>query len=406
MRTNLTPAGIRAAIRAAGANHKRREQNDPVTPGLNLRVAPSGRATWTWMGRDAGGRVRRFSLGQYPTVGIAEARRKARRLAEQVRAGADPVRDARERRYGAQAQHRGDTLSTLLALYGRQQAAGIKSWTSQMEPQIRRVFRSHLEKPLRELTLGALQMTVDGHAKPKSASFGARCLMTVLRWAAAAGRQYVTRDLLDLKASASKPHRERVLSRDELAQVLPALRADPSPCAAGLKLMLLTACRRGEATAARWRDIDLAAGTWTLPRTKNGTEHVIPLPRQAIDLLRSLRPIDVDPAALVFASRAGQALSDWEGATQRVQAASGTTNWHRHDLRRTAATMMGMLGTIPDIVEAALNHATIHSPLAMAYNRSRYRPEVASALQKLAGYYDGIEGDTAEVVALRREMSG
>src|SRR5215469_7639705 len=52
MRTNLTPAGIRAAIRAANTNHKRLEQNDPATPGLNLRVAPSGRATWTWMGRD------------------------------------------------------------------------------------------------------------------------------------------------------------------------------------------------------------------------------------------------------------------------------------------------------------------------------------------------------------------
>jgi integrase len=401
MRTNLTPAGIRAAIRAADTNRKRLEQNDPVTPGLNLRVAPSGRATWTWMGRDADGRVRRFGLGNYPTLGIAEARRKARKLAEQVRAGADPVRDARARRNSAQAQHPGDTLSTLLALYGRQQAADVKSWASQMEPQIKRVFRSHLDTPLRELTLGALQMTVDGHAKPKSASFGVRCLMTVLRWGAAAGRQYVTRDLLDLKASASKPHRERVLSRDELARLLPALREDPSPCAAGLKLMLLTACRRGEASAARWRDVDLAAGTWTLPRTKNGTEHVIPLSRQATDLLRSLRPIDVDPAALVFASRAGNALSDWERATQRVQAASCTANWHRHDLRRTAATTMGMLGTIPDIIEAALNHATIHSPLAMAYNRSRYRPQVAAALQRLADALDGIEAGAAKVVPLR-----
>ena len=235
--------------------------------------------------------------------------------------------------------------------------------------------------------MGALQLTVDDHPKPKSASFGVRCLMTVLRWAAAAGRRYVARDLLDLKASAAKPRRDRVLSRDELARVLPALRADVSPCAAGLKLILLTACRRGEASAARWRDVDLAAGTWTLPMTKNGTEHVIPLSRQAIDLLRSLRPIDADPAALVFASRAGKALDDWEGATERVQAASGTADWHRHDLRRTAATTMGMLGTIPDIVEAALNHATIHSPLAATYNKARYRPEVATALQLLADYY-------------------
>jgi integrase len=355
------------------------------------------------MGRDADGRVRRFGLGHHPSIGIADARRRSRKLAEQVREGADPVRDARARR-GAKARERGDTLTTLLTLYGRQQGASVKSWGMQMEPQIRRVFRSHLETPLAALTVGALQLTVDDHPRPKSASFGVHCLMTVLRWAAAGGRQYVARDLLDLKASALKPRRDRVLSTDELSRVLRGLRNDASASAAGLKLMLLTACRRGEASAARWRDVDFAAGTWTLPRTKNGTEHVIPLSRQAIDLLRSVRPSGADPAALVFASPAGKALSDWEGATQRIQAASGTADWHRHDLRRTAATTMGTLGTIPDIVEAALNHV-IHSPLAMAYNRSRYRPEVATALQQLADYYDGIEGGAAEVIALRKATS-
>ena len=164
------------------------------------------------------------------------------------------------------------------------------------------MFRSHLETPRGDLTFGALQLTVDDHPKPKSASFGVRGLMTMLRWAAAAGQRYVARELLDLRASAAKPRRDRVLSRDGLARVLPALRADVSPCAASLKLILLAACRPGEASAARWRDVDLAAGTWTLPMTKNGTEHVILLSRQAVDLLRSLQPIDIHPAALVFAS--------------------------------------------------------------------------------------------------------
>ena len=81
-----------------------------------------------------------------------------------------------------------------------------------------------------------------------------------------------------------------------------------------------------------------------------------------------------------LASRAGKALGDWEGATERIQAASGTADWHRHDLRRTAATTTGLLGTIPDIVEAALNHATIHSSLAATYNKARYRPEVAEGV--------------------------
>jgi hypothetical protein len=75
-----------------------------------------------------------FGLGQSPTIGIAEARRKARSLAEEVRAGADPVRLARARRNDAKAHQRGETLGTLLALYSRQQGASVRSWATQMGP--------------------------------------------------------------------------------------------------------------------------------------------------------------------------------------------------------------------------------------------------------------------------------
>jgi outer membrane protein assembly factor BamD (BamD/ComL family) len=57
---------------------------------------------------------------------------------------------------------------------------------------------------------------------------------------------------------------------------------------------------------------------------------------------------------------------------------------------------------LPDIIEAALNHVTIRSPLAATYNRSRYRPQVAAALQRLADALDGIEMDVAMILPLRR----
>ena len=69
--------------------------------------------------------------------------------------------------------------------------------------------------------------------------------------------------------------------------------------------------------------------------------------------------------------------------------------WTRHDLRRTGATMLGEMGELPDIIEAALNHVSIRSPLAATYNRSRYRPQVAAALQRLADALDGIEAGAA-----------
>jgi integrase len=400
MKTTLIPATINAAIKGGTAA----TLND-AEPGLRLWIGTGGTATWQWRSRDAQGRVRTFPLGHYPHIGLAEARRLSRQMAYEVRfKGADPVAQARARRASAAAP-KGHTLTTLFDLYGAQVGHTIKSWAAQMRPQIARVFRSHLDTPLAALSVGQLQLTVDGYPKPISAGFGARCLLTVLRWATAPGRAYVDRSMLELRPPAVKANRDRVLSREELVRLLPALRADASAYAGAMRLILFTAARRGEVDAARWRDIDFRAGTWTMPTSKNGTRHVVPLPRQAIALLRSLAPEDADPESLVFKTR-GKSLHAWDGATARLQAASDTAGWHRHDLRRTAATMLGELGVMPPVIEACLNHTAIHSRLAATYNKSRYRPEVAAAFQRLADALDGIEQGAAEVIHLRARDSG
>ena len=90
---------------------------------------------------------------------------------------------------------------------------------------------------------------------------------------------------------------------------------------------------------------------------------------------------------LIFATSTGAPLGNWDRETKAVQEASGTACWTRHDLRRTGATMLGEMGELPDIIEAALNHVCIRSPLAATYNRSRYRPQVAAALQRLVCRY-------------------
>ena len=66
--------------------------------------------------------------------------------------------------------------------------------------------------------------------------------------------------------------------------------------------------------------------------------------------------------------------------------------------------MLGEIGELPDIIEAALNHVSIHSPLAATYNRSCYRPQVAATLQRLAEALDGIEAGAAEVVPLHARV--
>ena len=173
----------------------------------------------------------------------------------------------------------------------------------------------------------------------------------------------------------------------------------------GDAVILLTLARLEEAAGATWREIDLRAGAWTIPperqkdtkrRKRNPSRRkplIVPLSNPAMTLLQWLKPKDAGWSqaqdALVFPRQARRPTGELgPGATRAIFKASGTSGWHRHDLRRTGSTRMGEAGIPPHVIEAALNHGTIHSELAGRYNHSRYREDVKEALQALAVRYD------------------
>lgn len=410
MPVRLTETAISKAVKEAGVACVRRDLADAGCPGLRLRITPpsrksrDGATAWTLTCRDQQGRMRRFPLGRYPDMGIAEARKAARATHTRVKHdGADPVAERRrERAIGKAAKEGIGTLGALLDLYGRTRGAELKSWI-ECDRRIRVVFKPFLTRPLATLTARDIQLKADGWASAQSAAAAVRYLRPILKWAAQ--HHHINSEVVTIHPPATVKRRARVLSRDELAALLPVLHNSDRPYAAALRFMLLTLARREEVGEARWRDVDLSAGTWTIRETKNGQPHVVPLPRQALALLRgrllanaASETIALDSNAFIFATRRGNMLANWDRETKALQDASGTADWNRHDLRRTGATMLGELGELPDIVEAALNHVSIRSPLAATYNRSRYRPQVAAALQRLADVLDGIdEGSTLPV---------
>lgn len=132
-----------------------------------------------------------------------------------------------------------------------------------------------------------------------------------------------------------------------------------------LKFALLTACRIGE--ALQWAPGQVVQGLWTIPDTKSGRPHSLPLTAQAAALL----PLP-DPRP-VYVSMAGR--------MKRL----GIT-WRTHDLRRTAATMMREAGIPVHDVEAVLNHAPPR--LVRVYQRHDPLVEKAAALAALAGAVD------------------
>ena len=394
MPARLTETAIAKAIREVAETKKRRDLSDDALEGLWLRLSPGGAKSWALQRRDREGRSRKFKLGDYPAMGIAEAREAARRLRVEVAAGADPVADRkRARAAGRDAKAGIGTLAAVLDIYGRHRGAQLKSW-SHSRLRVERVFRDLLPRPVAALTAADLQLAADSYPAAQSAAFAVRTIRPALKWGVHRG--YVPAGLAAIHAPAAVTRRKRVLTREELAAILPVLRAAGKPHATLLRFLLLTLARLGEAAGARWGDVDLSAGTWTILETKNGEPHVVPLSRQARALLEAIRPADAKPDGLIFCTGKDTRLGNWDRQAKAIQAASGTSGWHRHDLRRTGATLLGEMGVPPDLIEAALNHVAIRSQLAATYNRSRYRPQVAAALQRLADALDGIEAGTAE----------
>jgi integrase len=417
MAVHLTDSAITKALRVAAETKRRRNISDAKHEGLRIRITPAGTATWSLQVRDKTGRLRDFRLGSYPKTGVGAAREAAKAMWHRVRHdGADPIAERRQERERAEAERQSDRgLEGLLASYEervlpkKKNGAGLRSWP-EYKASINRVFTKHLTKPLGALTLGDLQLAADDYPAPHQASLAVRCLRPILKWASGPGRSYVTKELADIAMPTPTARRERHLDRNELAKVLPVLKASARPHAALMRFILLTLARLEEAAGATWGEIDLGAKTWTIPasRVKNRREHVVPLSAQAIALLCDRQPKDEEgnttnpePDDFVFMSGAGTALQHWDRETKAVSRASGVADWHRHDLRRTSATALGMLGTPPHVIEAALNHAAIHSSLAATYNLGRYQREVADALQRLADWLDAVEAGQDNVRPLR-----
>jgi integrase len=171
--------------------------------------------------------------------------------------------------------------------------------------------------------------------------------------------------------------------------------------------MLLTGARRQEVCGATWGEIK--DNLWTIPaaRRKNTRpnsqrprlDQVVPLSRQARALLDGLKR--GEPEELVFTGDAGAPLTDWWRWSELMERKLGF-DLSPHALRRTCATLAGDLGHPPHVVSALLGHREIGGNLHDGYNQSRYRAEVAVALQGVADFLDAAARGEQSVIAIRR----
>jgi integrase len=175
-------------------------------------------------------------------------------------------------------------------------------------------------------------------------------------------------------------------------------------------LLLLTGQRLNEIAGLRWSEIDFEHDTITLPaeRTKNGRQHLIPMSVPVRDILEA-QPRRAG-RELVFGFGQGP-FSGWSKAkgelderiaeARKKAKAKPMPAWVLHDLRRSAATGMAILGTQPHVVEAVLNHVFgSKSGVAGIYNLSTYEPEKRQALDIWANQ---ITSGGSKIVPMKRQ---
>jgi integrase len=178
-----------------------------------------------------------------------------------------------------------------------------------------------------------------------------------------------------------------------------------------LQLSALVMLRPGELRAAEWAEIDLDAGIWAIEvrrmkapthvKRANQTVHIIPLPRQAIDVLRDLNQL-TGRFKYVFPSARGASKPLSENGVRTALRTMGYDNdtMTPHGFRGMASSLLNERGWNPDAIERQLAHKD-HNQIRAAYNRAEYMDERKRMLQSWANYLDELRVTTGQVIPFK-----
>jgi integrase len=255
------------------------------------------------------------------------------------------------------------------------------------------------DKVLSEISRADIKEIVDKIArKHKAAACNThRAFSAFLSWCTDHGL-LESHALRGCKLPAQYRPRERVLTNDELIAVWKACEDVPKVWRIYFRMLIVTGQRRTEVARMHWEEVDLERKTWTIPahRTKNRRHHVVPLSPLAVSLLLGLS----GRSGFVFpsASNNENPIRSFGPATNDLRSRAKVSGIRLHDLRRTAASIMGEIEVAPHVIEAVLNHKSgIISGIAAIYMRGpdgnalRYPDFVpaldASALRQIGARY-------------------
>jgi integrase len=282
MKINLTDRFVAGAkANAAG----RADYFDSTARGLSLRVSGTGVKSWCYH-LTRNGKRERITLGSYPAIGLADARRLAVEARGALEGGKDPRDLVTARQRGAM------TVNDLFEIYLTEHIRINLRTAIETERRCRKNILPVIGAvPLANIHRRDITRTVQAvlmRDAPIEATLVFANLRAMLRWGVRQG--YLDHNpIIGMQKPASARVGERVLSDEEIRTLwnrLPVALPRSVTRQRILKLCLITGQRVGEIAGMRRAELNLEARTWSLPgsRTKNKHAHLVPLSRLAVGI--------------------------------------------------------------------------------------------------------------------------
>lgn len=369
--------------------------------GLHLLVNRNGARSWVLRVR-IGGKRRDIGLGGYPTVGLAEARTRARQMREQIDAGIDPVAARREKREALVAglTFRQAAEQFLAVKATELDTKQLNNWTSTISAY---AFQVIGDLPVSDVELRHIVdvLTPIWTTKTETAKRLRGRIERILDWAKVSGHRTGENParwrgnldaVLPRPGAIAKTVHQPAMPYSEVPAFVRKLRGMDTISSAALQFVILTACRSGEVRGALWSEIDLDAALWVIPadRMKMRKDHRVPLCSAAVTLLREVQ--EMADGDLVFPGANGPLSDVALSSIPRRMGIKAVPHGFRSSFRDWAAEMAH---APREVAEAALAHVV--RGVEGAYARS----DLLDRRRDLMDAWGEYVAQTAEVVPIR-----
>ncbi len=363
--------------------------------GLFLYMHPAGGKYWRlkyrWSGKE-----RQLALGVYPSVGLADAREQCNEARKLLAAGKDPGEAKKEAKRLIITK-----FESTFEIVAREWHENNKhTWVAKHSANVLKrlegdIFPKLGKRPITDITapelLAVLRLIENRGALDLTRTIAQYC-GRIFAYGIATGRgeRNPAMDLRGaLKTPVTKHHAH--LKTHELPEYLKNLEAYDGTLQTklALKMLLLTFVRTTELRGMEWSEIDWDKSEWRIPATrmKMKDPHIVPLPHQAITILKELQKCN-STRQHVFPNEKRPITFMSENtmlyALYRMGYHSRTTG---HGFRATASTVLNENGFAPDVIERQLAHIE-RNKVRAAYNHAQYLPERRKMMQWWADFID------------------